>query len=401
MKYIQQENKKALHFVKDYFDCNVKRYIFGNNKYTLSLAREVLRSGLNIEAILDDWTSEKSLKIDNIEIPIMRFHQIATKNVRVVVVVALSKTNEALQSVKEKLDKRDFLTYFEFQKAANTLGYNLIEIEFFDDFVRNLSGLDSPSNWSDFRKDFINHKCEYEAIYERLEDRESKDTFETIINLRLSQQHSLLMKDFSYRPSEQYWEDFLDLDKVEIFFDIGAYQGETSEEFIKRSPNYKHIYFFEPDLENYNITKEIFKNNPKITGFHCGVGERDETLYFISDSTSGRFSRDYAPNAIETNVLSLDNLAEKGKILLNGGGYHIMIKLDIESSEEMAIQGMQGIIKNYRPILAVCAYHRFDDLRRIPQLIFDICDDYKLYFRHYTSGITESVMFFVPKEKIK
>jgi hypothetical protein len=43
-------------------------------------------------------------------------------------------------------------------------------------------------------------------------------------------------------------------------------------------------------------------------------------------------------------------------------------------------------------------YHQASDLWRIPQEIFSIRDDYTIYLRHYTEGVTETVMFFMPKK---
>tara|TARA_R110000803_G_scaffold119576_1_gene187848 strand:- start:120 stop:293 length:174 start_codon:yes stop_codon:yes gene_type:complete len=38
-----------------------------------------------------------------------------------------------------------------------------------------------------------------------------------------------------------------------------------------------------------------------------------------------------------------------------------------------------------------------DDLWPIPKTIFNIRDDYNLYLHHYTEGVTETVMFFIPR----
>lgn len=74
-----------------------------------------------------------------------------------------------------------------------------------------------------------------------------------------------------------------------------------------------------------------------------------------------------------------------------------MIKMDIEAAERAAIMGAKNIIAKYKPTLAICVYHRVDDFFRIPDLILGICGDYKLYFRHYSTGLVESVMYFAPK----
>ncbi|WP_104763403.1 hypothetical protein [Helicobacter aurati] len=61
-----------------------------------------------------------------------------------------------------------------------------------------------------------------------------------------------------------------------------------------------------------------------------------------------------------------------------------------------ALLGMRNLISLYQPILAISVYHDVKDLYCIPQYIAKIRKDYRIYFRHYSQGLIESVMFFVP-----
>lgn len=74
-----------------------------------------------------------------------------------------------------------------------------------------------------------------------------------------------------------------------------------------------------------------------------------------------------------------------------------MIKIDIEGEEMNALNGMQNLIMQYHPILAISIYHSPMDFYKIPRYILGLRADYKLYFRHYSQGIIESVAFFIPK----
>lgn len=53
------------------------------------------------------------------------------------------------------------------------------------------------------------------------------------------------------------------------------------------------------------------------------------------------------------------------------------------------------ILKDY-PKLAICCYHKFDDLWKIPEQVLAMRDDYSIYLRHYTNGLHETVMYFIP-----
>ena len=71
------------------------------------------------------------------------------------------------------------------------------------------------------------------------------------------------------------------------------------------------------------------------------------------------------------------------------------IKMDVEGWESKVIEGAKNTIKTYKPTLAVCVYHKCNDFWAIPEQILSIRDDYKIFLRHYTEGITETVMYFV------
>lgn len=73
--------------------------------------------------------------------------------------------------------------------------------------------------------------------------------------------------------------------------------------------------------------------------------------------------------------------------------------MDIEGAENEAIEGAKKTIMRCHPVLAISVYHKADDLWKIPNQVLEIRNDYKIYLRHYTEGIAETVMFFVPKDR--
>ena len=72
--------------------------------------------------------------------------------------------------------------------------------------------------------------------------------------------------------------------------------------------------------------------------------------------------------------------------------------MDIEGAESFAIEGAKETILKCHPKLALSVYHKKDDFWKIPEQIFNIRKDYDIYLRHYTEGISETIMFFIPKE---
>ena len=63
------------------------------------------------------------------------------------------------------------------------------------------------------------------------------------------------------------------------------------------------------------------------------------------------------------------------------------IKMDIEGAEIAALKGAKTTLQTWKPRLAISAYHAFDDLYEIPQLIYRINPAYQVYVRRDLSPI--------------
>jgi len=69
--------------------------------------------------------------------------------------------------------------------------------------------------------------------------------------------------------------------------------------------------------------------------------------------------------------------------------------MDIEGSELNALKGAEAVIRKYHPVLAVCVYHKKEDLLEIPQYIKSLYPGYKLYLRTYSKYCQELVLYAV------
>ena len=150
----------------------------------------------------------------------------------------------------------------------------------------------------------------------------------------------------------------------EIFFNVGAYTGDTVERIIySRLGGFKHIYAFEPgkkQFEAMNIRIERLKkewaiNDNKISLVNLGVSDKNETLEFNdnSDLLCNRVSN-IKENTIKIQTCSVDNF-------LNGKEINFLIS-DIEGYEINMLKGAINTIKNYKPKMAISVYHKPDDL---------------------------------------
>lgn len=69
------------------------------------------------------------------------------------------------------------------------------------------------------------------------------------------------------------------------------------------------------------------------------------------------------------------------------------IKLDVEGHEVAALEGARGIIERYHPVLAIAAYHRWDDIWRIPDFLQRCAPDYKITYRMHEYNTFDSVFY--------
>ena len=156
--------------------------------------------------------------------------------------------------------------------------------------------------------------------------------------------------------------------------------GDISILFAAYVGSKGEVHLFDPiPLHNrYSRVQEDL--NPALKGvLHINdqaLGDVDKkmtwTVKDISKITSGGCAVD------DFEITTIDSYSAKNKIKKIS-----YIKMDIEGAEAAALRGASATIANCKPKLAISAYHKEDDLWKIPQLIKELKHEYKLYFEHH------------------
>lgn len=351
------DSKEEEELAKRFFsDENISRYILGRNKNAMNLLSAVEANGF-----IDDFTN----LTEWLGKPVFKSTDIVNKKDSIVISCSLAiYPHTALKN----LFNAGFTNVLDYPKLVKYSTNHLI-VEFIDDA----------------KKDIEHNLDQYNYIFSRIQENESKKVYSDLINFRKNRDLSYLS---SYKVDQigQYFEDFLNFTDNEVFVDAGGYDGQTSIEFIKHCPKYKSIYIFEPSKENLALAEENLKDFKNVHFISKGLSNQKDTLRF--DTGSGSASSISENGTIEIEVDTLDSLVNE-KVTF--------IKMDIEGAEALAIEGMKNHILNDRPKMAISVYHKVDDFWKIPEQIFSIRDDYDLYIRHYTEGTDETVMFFIPR----
>lgn len=187
----------------------------------------------------------------------------------------------------------------------------------------------------------------------------------------------------------QYFENIVPIGKQEIFVDSGCFNGDTALNFIKKcNSEFEKILAFEPDLQNYRICRERFNRlkETRIQLYHGGLWESHCQVGFQATGDQGaRFAETANVSAVQ--AFSLDAIVEADDVSF--------IKMDIEGAELKAIYGAKRIIVSNKPKLAICIYHKPEDIYTIPITLLELNPSYKFYLRHYSFGEEETVLYAV------
>lgn len=334
-------------------------YVLGRNKYANSVAELV-----PVAAFIDDYTDEKSY----CGRPVVRMNQLPHGSP----VISCVVDARALTAVTrlEAAGASEVLTYYDVVRLDPS---RFLGIDYCSE---NQSDIDQ--NW---------HK--YEQIHARLADESSKRAFAQVVGFRRTLDLEN-MRGLSWALDRQYFEPFLALHPGEVFVDGGAYDGGTTLRFAAVCQNYKRIHCFEPSPEALARLRQNVRGLAGVEIIEKGLSNRHGRVGFNAAAGSANHISD--TGTIEIDVGRLDDEVLDPITFL---------KLDVEGAEYKALEGTHRHIATETPILAVCVYHNQRDFWQIPELVLNINPSYRVFFRHYTEGILESVMFFVPPTRME
>lgn len=239
--------------------------------------------------------------------------------------------------------------------------------------------------WSDIEP----HINGYKRAFNIFDDSQSKQVLLERIKCYLTF-FPLTTWPITFSPQKmQYFDpEIIDLTDNEIFVDGGMYTGDTASIFFEfAGGKYKQYYGFEPDEKNLEAATKNLCSQSGVTIIPKGLWSSEARLAFSGSLTSSS-KLDETDGDSFVEVTALD-------VYFYDKAPPTFIKMDIEGAELEALKGAEKIIREHKPKLAVCAYHKPEDLYTLPELIRNYRSDYKFYLRHYTESIYETVLYAV------
>ncbi|MDR0498475.1 MAG: FkbM family methyltransferase [Holophagales bacterium] len=196
----------------------------------------------------------------------------------------------------------------------------------------------------------------------------------------------LVKADSPYKDGYWVWPG-IELGSDEVFVDGGAYNGDSIYDFINAvGDRYRAIYAFEPDGENYRAAVNVFSRS-NLHFFNKGLWSTETELCF--DAQNSEISRFTDSGEQIISVTSIDAVFA-GK---SDDELPTLIKMDIEGAEKEALLGASETIRRKKPKLAICAYHKPEDIYELPQTILKLRDDYRLSLWQMGERVTDTILY--------
>lgn len=248
---------------------------------------------------------------------------------------------------------------------------------------------------TDFKSYLTKHLDRFEKVYISLDDDLSKKTYLNVIKAHLSGRREDFETAWWGKDDWYLFKSLLRPNAKTVYLDCGAYDGDTLLVFNAAAKNgYASIIAFEPDETVQEKLESVIRetNLSNVRVIQKGVYSSPGTVKFTLGgvySTIANANKALQPQVQEVSV----NVTTIDAILC--GEFVDIIKMDIEGAEYNALLGAEATIKKYKPRLAICLYHNYEDFLRIPELILQMAPHYKLYIRHHSQSCTDTILYAI------
>lgn len=241
-------------------------------------------------------------------------------------------------------------------------------------------------------------RLEINRAYQLLADMKSRDLFVSKLVMLATHEHFEAYLHFltnfsepflasglgdSFETEEYFYfnNDVLSVEQDEVYVDIGAADGDTIATFtqacVTQGGSYRHIYALEPDAANFAKLKDYAAGIPNVSCYELGVWEHSGQLRFMSSAIASHHESAALSEAGDTEitVTALDDFLKDERVTF--------IKMDPPGNViPQALRGAALTIAQFRPKLALGAYHSLRAIYEIPLQIESIAPGYKIYLRH-------------------
>lgn len=160
----------------------------------------------------------------------------------------------------------------------------------------------------------------------------------------------------------------------DVVVDCGAAEGLFSFVGERKA---SRVFAFEPLPKFVTALNKNFEHSSKVVFYPFALGHKEQRARLTNNEI---FSTISSKGPIEIEIKTLDST------LLSLSEPVTFIKADVEGFEFQVLLGAEGLIKRYRPKIALTVYHRQNNICQIKDFLTQLQPDY----RFDTKGISEN-----------
>ena len=244
-----------------------------------------------------------------------------------------------------------------------------------EDLVKKVYVIPNPYDYYVPKEDVIKRAFEggIDEVSSWLVDAESRDNLWAYFEAHSENYRGFYQK--ARMLSNMFHPDVWQLREAEVYYDIGAWNGDTIREFLQADRGKsKAIEAFEPDPIAYRELANSVQENPYIICHQIGLSSVSETMRMHSGGTQSAFMENGEKGDIP--VRRLDELA-------NEISPPTLIKIGVPRLTLAILHGAVSLIGNVKPrlILSV-AWGNGNDLLDTIKWVHDTNPEYKLALRY-------------------
>lgn len=225
------------------------------------------------------------------------------------------------------------------------------------------------------------------GLYTRLADHTSRQTLLALLENWINLDYRL--------PAQvrDYGCPYFDLDRMShgedaVLVDVGAHKGQTVQNFVKLfGERYRSIYCYECNPNLLKPLQEALQSLERIVISTSAVGSRCSEGEFLLSKDNDLLSAlwlpgpDSKPSSETSELVSVVPLDEEIAEPIS------ILKINVCGMEEEVLKGAANHIRKDRPLLALAAFYRYDQLPDLMNTVLEICPDYRFYLRHYGGNL--------------
>lgn len=231
------------------------------------------------------------------------------------------------------------------------------------------------------------------GFHDALADDISKKTLVSVLKGRITGNLAFFSECFV--PDQYYTPSLIRFAPGEVMVELGANNGDTLLEFMRRCPDFKTAYCFESGSDCLPRLREIAAGVPgkNVHIVPKGAWDCETVLRFSSEGDE----------AVDAHIVSGDSTGAEYTIETVTVDDTVKepisyMKMDIEGSEKPALRGARRQIAVNKPKLAVCVYHRIEDFLEIWRYLTELVPDYRFYLRHHLKACGADTVLYAMTE---